>query len=114
MDIATTQPTAGCPCCQQSSHRIHSRYPRTLHDLNWADYGVTLHLTVRKFFCDVTICPQGIFTERLPQFCAPYARRTHRLNQYLIGLPSIWGGRPEPDRLSATVMGSVCTHCCER
>lgn len=90
--MAATQTTAACPRCQQSSHRIHSRYQRTVRDLNWANYGVTLHLTVRKFFCNVVICPQRIFTERLPQLCAPYARRTHRLNQYLIGLALDLGG----------------------
>lgn len=90
--MATTQTTAVCPRCQQSSHRIHSHYQRTVRDLNWADYNVTLHLSVRKFFCDGVLCPQRIFTERLPQLCAPYARRTQRLNQYFTGLTLDLGG----------------------
>lgn len=90
--MAVTQTTAVCPRCQQSSHRIHSHYQRTVRDLNWADYNVTLHLSVRKFFCDGVICPQRIFTERLPQLCAPYARRTQRLNQYFTGLTLDLGG----------------------
>jgi len=90
--MAVTQTTAVCPRCQQSSHRIHSHYQRTVRDLNWADYKVTLHLTVRKFFCNGVSCPQRIFTERLPQLCAPYARRTQRLNQYFTGLTLDLGG----------------------
>jgi transposase len=34
---------------------------------------------VRKFVCRHTACPRRIFTERLPDLVATYARKTHRL-----------------------------------
>ena len=72
-------PDAVCPRCQTTSARIHSRYTRTLHDLPWASFTMTLLLHVRRFRCLVPTCPQQIFTERLPSVVAPFARRTQRL-----------------------------------
>ena len=73
-------PTAACPSCQTASERIHSRYTRTLHDLPWASFTMTLLLHVRRFRCRVPACAQQIFTERLPGVVAPFARRTQRLS----------------------------------
>src|SRR5262249_54510309 len=41
-----------------------------------------------RFFCNRTHCRRTIFTERLPELVAAYARRTHRLReaQWLLGL----------------------------
>ena len=88
VNISSLQQTAICPVCHQPSSRIHSGYDRTLRDLNWADWGVSLRLSVHKFFCDNPLCSRRIFTERLPQLVAPWARRTLRLSQHLttIGL----------------------------
>src|SRR3712207_3360108 len=72
---------AACPRCAQPSTAIHSRYHRTVADLPWASVAVRLLLHVRKFFCRNRACTQAIFTERLPQLLAPFARRTHRLQQ---------------------------------
>ncbi|MBA3468477.1 MAG: ISL3 family transposase, partial [Herpetosiphonaceae bacterium] len=74
-----TTATATCPSCQTASRRIHSRYTRTLHDLPWASFTMTLLLHVRRFRCLVSTCAQQIFTERLPSVVAPFARRTQRL-----------------------------------
>ena len=74
-------PTAACPRCQTASPRIHSRYTRTLHDLPWASFTMTLLLHVRRFRCRVPTCAQQIFTERVPGVVAPFARRTERLQQ---------------------------------
>jgi transposase len=40
---------------------------------------VRLELHVRRFFCLKKACARQIFTERLPNVVAPYARRTTRL-----------------------------------
>ena len=86
LNIASTQQMARCPVCHQTSSRIHSGYERTLRDLNWADFGVTLHLSVHRFFCDNPLCVRRIFTERLPLVVAPWARRTLRLSQQLTAI----------------------------
>jgi transposase len=51
-----------------------------------------LHLTVRKFFCDASRCPRRIFTERLPELVAPWARRTRQLAEVLGILAFALGG----------------------
>ena len=37
--VASTQAIAPCPLCQTLSHRVHSRYERTLQDLTLAHYN---------------------------------------------------------------------------
>jgi transposase len=80
----TTAPQARCPLCCHPSHRIHSRYLRTLSDLPWHGIPVTLRLHVRRFFYDERSCRRTIFAERLPELVAGhYARRTTRLDGWL-------------------------------
>ncbi|WP_347242515.1 ISL3 family transposase [Nostoc sp. FACHB-888] len=68
------------------------RYERLLADLPWADYSITLQLRVRKFFCINTLCKRRIFTERLINVTAPWARRTLRLAQRLSAIALANGG----------------------
>ncbi|WP_390842908.1 MULTISPECIES: ISL3 family transposase [Nostoc] len=86
--VSAVQAVINCPVCNHPTHKIHSRYERFLADLPWADYSITLQLRVRKFFCINTLCKRRIFTERLTNVTAPWARRTLRLAQRLsvIGL----------------------------
>jgi transposase len=49
-------------------------------------------LHTRKFFCDAPSCCRRIFTERLPDTAAPYARRTLRLNEALRLIGLVVGG----------------------
>ncbi len=77
--LKTNQSAAPCPVCQQVSDQVHSHYQRTLADLPWATWCVILQIQVRRFFCATVDCPRQIFTERLPQVAAPWARRTVRL-----------------------------------
>ena len=77
--VAAPQTVLVCPGCRVESGRIHSNYDRTLADLAWADIKVCLHLQVRKCFCGNMGCTQRVFTERLPEVAAPWARRTQRL-----------------------------------
>ena len=90
--VQSTQISAPCPLCATPARRIHSDYGRTLADLPWAQYRVSLQLRVRKWFCRHRSCPRRIFTERLPTVAAPWARRTLRLAQRLIALGVALGG----------------------
>jgi transposase len=51
-----------------------------------------LVLHARKFFCDNPACVRQIFTERLPEIVAPYARRTQRLDQWFTAVGFAAGG----------------------
>ena len=91
--VQSTQTRAPCPLCATPARRIHSDYGRTLADLPWAQYRVSLQLRVRKWFCHHRACPRRIFTERLPTVAAPWARRTLRLAQRLVALGVALGGK---------------------
>ena len=77
----TSTSAARCPACGQRSARVHSRYMRTLADLPWQGVPVSVHLRVRRFFCEEVACQRAIFAERLPGVAAPYGRRTERLEK---------------------------------
>ncbi|MHC9161547.1 ISL3 family transposase [Exiguobacterium profundum] len=82
------QSCAPCPHCTKSSHRVHSRYIRTLHDEHVFGFDVQLRIQARRFFCDEPSCPSSIFTERFPSLCRPHSRRTIRLERVLLRLLS--------------------------
>ncbi len=77
--VAMTAPAALCPVCQQPSHRVQSRYLRTIADVPWAGVPVRLQLHVRRFICGNPECKQVMFCERLGPGIRAYARRTQRL-----------------------------------
>jgi transposase len=77
--LAPSTQAAPCPDCGQPSHRIHSRYRRTLADLPVCGHRVVLRVAVRKFFCRQPGCPRAVFCERLPVLAEPYARSSGRL-----------------------------------
>jgi len=52
--------------CGRRSKRVHSRYGRTLADLPWGEYAVTIRLNIRRLFCDNAQCERRLFAERLP------------------------------------------------
>jgi len=81
-----------CPSCAQPSSRIHSYYERRLADLPWNGVAVEIRLQTRRFFCDTEDCARHIFTERLPETTATYARRTLRMEQSLRWLALALGG----------------------
>src|SRR4051812_29839408 len=92
LTLRARQITACCPLCGRRSKRVHSRYERTLADLPWGAYAVTIRLRVRRLFCRNTRCERRIFTERLPGITLPWARRTRRLDTRLIALGLALGG----------------------
>jgi transposase len=81
-----------CPVCGDPADRVHSRYTRTLADLPWAGVAVSLHLHVRKFFCDNDACPRIIFTERLAGIAPAFAHRTDRQRAALEAIAFALGG----------------------
>src|ERR1700741_4311879 len=84
--------TACSPLGGRRSKPIHSRYERTLADLPWGAYAVTIRLRVRRLFCRNARCERRIFTERLPGIALPWARRTRRLGARLTALGLALGG----------------------
>ena len=90
--VTSRQALVHCPVCRFPTRRIHSYYERTLADLPWAHLRVVLQLQVRKFFCANGRCTRRIFTERLPQLVAPWARRTQRLAAWLAHIAVALGG----------------------
>jgi len=73
INLHARQVTARCPLCGRRSKRIHSRYERTLADLPWGEYAVTIRLSIRRLFCDNAECERRLFAERLPGIAAPWA-----------------------------------------
>jgi transposase len=91
--LTATVPTAACPDCAVPSSSVHSRYQRRLMDLPWGTRAVHIQLIVRKFVCRNGACARRIFTERLPDFAAPYARKTMRLVNALRAIGTALGGQ---------------------
>jgi hypothetical protein len=54
---------------------------------------VSIRLTVRKFVCRNASCLRRIFTERVPELVAAYARKTQRLMAVLQALGVALGGQ---------------------
>jgi transposase len=92
--VVATYPTSCCPLCREPSSSVHSRYHRTVRDAPCAGRRILLLLTVRKFFCRNPLCERKIFTERLPDLVATFARMTVRLSSQVtsIGLATCGKG----------------------
>src|SRR5215510_7534837 len=93
VQLTATAPTASCPDCATPSSSVHSHYQRRLADLPWGALAVRLQLLVRKFVCRQLTCARRIFTERLPDVAAPYARKTMRLVNALQAIGIALGGQ---------------------
>jgi transposase len=130
LTLRARQRTACCPLCGRRSKRVHSRYERTLADLPWSAYAITVRFKVRRLFCDAPGCARRIFTERLPGVTVPWARRTTRLAGRLTAVGLALGGAagarlsralgtmvsrntllrlvrraPQPDRITPSALG---------
>lgn len=92
MVLRTAGEGAICPPCQRRSFRIHSHYRRTLADQPWEGIPVRIELRTRRFFCDSDNCDRRIFTERVPNIVARYARRTYRMGEALDRISLALGG----------------------
>lgn len=74
---------ANCPCCGQTSTRLHSYYERRMADLPWQGHRVRIHLRVRRLRCDNPSCARQIFAETVTNVVMPYGRRLQRLSEVL-------------------------------
>ncbi|HEY9881470.1 MAG TPA: ISL3 family transposase [Leptolyngbyaceae cyanobacterium] len=92
LHLSSTQTIVPCPLCGGLTQRIHSHYERTLSDLPCLHFRLRLILQVSKFFCPNAECRRRIFTERLPEVVAPWARKTVRLIQRLQAIGLALGG----------------------
>src|SRR5262245_9063926 len=104
LHVTSTQQVVPRPVCAVFTPRVHSRYTRTLADRPWGSTHVRWQLRVRKFVCTNAQCPRRIFTERLPEVVAPWARRTRRLVAWLLAIGLALGG-------AAGVRLSRCLGC---
>jgi transposase len=93
VQLTAIAPIASCPDCATPSSSVHSHYQRRLADLPWGSLAVRMQLLVRKFVCRHLICARRIFTERLPDFAAPSARKTMRLVKALQAIGIALGGQ---------------------
>jgi transposase len=88
----TRSVSARCPWCQQISHRVHSRYRRTLADLPCGGRQVYLQVTLRKFYCLNAHCSGKVFAQRLDGVTRVYARRTDQQQHALEAIGLALGG----------------------
>jgi len=107
LSVLSTQHFAKYPVCGTPAARTHSHYQRTLADLPYVNFKLTLTLQVSKFFCDIPGCIRRIFTERIPEIAAPWARKTVRLVQQLEAIGMALGGAAGA-RLSRQMGTDVC------
>ena len=91
--VRSSTSVGDCPGCGGTSHRVHSRYTRSMADLPLSGRLVKLKLLVRRFRCDRALCTRRIFSERLVS-ATPWARRTARLDEIVHHLGLALGGRP--------------------
>lgn len=94
VDLHSIAPTADCPTCTGTAHRIHSHYQRCLADLPLAQVPVRVHLHVRRFRCDRPDCGRTTFAEPVPGLARPFARRTTRLRSEQRQIALEVGGEP--------------------
>lgn len=92
LSVSSTQAVGRCPLCGGLTQRIHSRYQRTLTDLPCLHFNMILLIEVCKFFCPTPECCRRIFTERIPEVVAPWARKTLRQVQQLQEIALALGG----------------------
>lgn len=92
LSVSSTQTVGRYPLCGGLTQRIHSRYQRTLTDLPCLHFSMVLLVEVCKFFCPTSECCRRIFTERIPEVVAPWARKTLRQVQLLQEIALALGG----------------------
>src|SRR5258708_383157 len=102
--LASEQTDGRCPVCGHRATRAHSTYTRTLADLPWGSMRLRLHIRVHRFFCQNPQCMRKVFTERLPDFAEPSARRTNRLRDALLTIGWALGGQAGARQCAAHAM----------
>lgn len=106
MIAAAIAASAICPACGHESDRVHSYYTRTPRDLPITGQTVRLTLHLRRFRCLDSACTTVTFSERLPDFLAPFAQRTVRVTTALTDLGIALGGEAGARQAKRTGIGT--------
>jgi hypothetical protein len=93
LQLTVTAPSASCPCCAESSSSVHKLLPAPPGGPALGPFAVRIRLLVRKFVCRSLTCTRRIFTERVPELVATYARKTHQLVSALQAIGMALGGQ---------------------
>jgi len=91
--LRSSQTSAACPECMQSSTHVHGHYLRRLSDLPWQGKVVHVHLEVRRFTCRTRRCSRTTFAERFPTLTRVFGRRTLRQADALTKVAFALGGK---------------------
>jgi transposase len=92
--LRTCRRTVACPDCQQVTQQIHSWCHRTCTDLPWQGLAVRFRLHTRRWYCPNPDCQRRIFTARLSEVVASFARRTTWLAEVIDAIARALGGEP--------------------
>lgn len=68
--------TASCPDCEFPSNHVHSCYERRLDDSPVSDQPVVIALSVRRLYCDNSLCGRRAFVEQVAGLTFRYGGRT--------------------------------------
>ena len=94
--LLTVRPAAAeaaCPRCGQASGRVHSRYPRRLHDVPAGGRGVVIALEAVRLRCLNRDCPAVTFAGQVEGLTSRFARRTPPLAAFLAAVAVALCGR---------------------
>lgn len=92
ISLRTCRSRVTCPECDQPTEQVHSWYQRSFADLPWQGLAVRFRLHTRRWRCSNPACTRQVFTERLPDVVAPFARRTVRLAEVVDTIALALGG----------------------
>ncbi|MFF4550772.1 transposase family protein [Streptomyces sp. NPDC001435] len=95
-----------CPSCGASSQRVHDRYGRRLADVAIGGRPTTIHLTVRRFRCEVPSCPRRTFVEQVDGLTFRHGRRS-QLQQAMLTAIRRFLARRAGARLAAMLRCTV-------
>ncbi|WP_406334702.1 transposase family protein [Streptomyces sp. NBC_00203] len=82
-----------CPSCGTNSQRIHDRYRRRLADVAIGGRPTTIHLTVRRFRCELPSCPRRTFVEQVDGLTFRHERRSQLQQDMLTAIGRFLAGR---------------------
>lgn len=82
-----------CPDCGVLSGRVHSWYVRHLADAAVGGRPAVIDLSVRRLFCDASLCARRTFAEQVDGLTIRYGRRTVGLLRMVQALALALAGR---------------------
>ncbi|WJY53590.1 transposase [Streptomyces chengbuensis] len=71
----------------------HSRYARRLADVALGGRPVRIDLSVRRLYCENSVCPKVTFAEQVPGLTVRYQRRTPQLQHLVEAVGVVLAGR---------------------